>query len=251
MNKSFLVILSLFLVCCSESQKDETGNELQSVADYYETGELRSKVHKLNGRQHGPAVFYYKDGDTLVIQNWENGLKQGGEIRYHPNGKIKDIYSFNSDTLIQVKSFRADGSRKLWQLFGRNGVITHEYFYDSLNNIISKDPLISLKPKNDTLIYGIKNEINVFAVNYDTTSQMDFTLFKVTKNNGSIYRDTIPFDSRKSNFGKIRIKPEKEGELQLTGVITERFAPRRELVEGDTFTEIQHWQSWEIFLKQE
>ena len=249
MNKIYLIILSLSLVCCSKHQKDGNPDGFETVKDYYDTGELWSTTKKLDGKQHGLTVFYYKNGDTLEVENWQGGLKNGEAVRYYPNGKVEKLYTFKNDTLTQALGFQKDGTKEFWQLFGDGGIITQEYLYDSIGVVYNTEPFISVKPDNDTLIYGRKNSIDVFAINYDSTSQMDFFLFKVIQKGKKVIRDTIPFDSIRANYGKITIEPAEEGKYQLAGVIIENFAPKRELMDGDTFIIKEHWQSWEIFMK--
>lgn len=62
---------------------------------YYENGQLESNIYFLGGKQVGEWKYFYSNGQIKLIQNWDNGLRDGESILYDESGNIlgKKIYS--------------------------------------------------------------------------------------------------------------------------------------------------------------
>lgn len=250
MNKISLIILSFTLVCCSNAQKDEKLDELETVKDYYDTGELLSTTKTLNGKQHGQAIFYYKDGDTLEIQNWENGLKQGKTTKFHPNGQVKYVTNFKNDSILaKAYTYRQDGSLEILHRFDEKGRATHQFLYDSLGNVVDVSPWLILKPEKDTLLMGHENLFEVIVLDYDTTALIDFALGTETDKRSGI-KDSFPISNKEENRGTIRIKPNQTGEYKIAGVLIEEDTTRRGDGKTDTISTKTVYQfSWKFIVK--
>lgn len=247
MNKISLIILSFTLVCCSKAEKLD---ELETVKGYYDTGELWSTTKKLNGKQHGQAVFYYKDGDTLEIQNWEKGLKQGKTTKFHPNGQVKYVANFKNDSILtKAYTYRPDGSLEVLHRFDEKGRLTHQYLYDSTGNLLDESPWLILKPEKDTLLRGHENIFEVILLNYDTTALIDFALGPATGESSGI-RDFFPISNKEENRGVISIRPSQTGEYKVAGLLIEDDTTSRGDGKTDTISTKKVFQfNWEFIVK--
>jgi hypothetical protein len=250
MNKISLIILSFTLVCCSKAEKDEKLDELETVKDYYDTGELWSTTKMLNGKQHGQAVFYYKDGDTLEIQNWKNGLKQGKTTKFHPNGQVKYVANIKSDSILtKAYTYRPDGSLEVLHRFDEKGRLTHQYLYDSTGNLIDESPWLILRPEKDTILLGHENIFEVILLNYDTTALIDFAL-GTTADESSGIKDSFQISNKEENRGVVSIRPKQTGEYKIAGVLTEEDTIKRGDGKTDTISTKKVFQfNWEFTVK--
>lgn len=237
-------------MCCSKAQKDEKLQELETVKDYYYTGELWSTTKKLNGKQHGYAVFYSKNGDTLEIRNWENGLKQGKTTKFHPNGQVKYVVNIKNDSILtKAYTYRPDGSLEVLHRFDKKGRLTHQYLYDSTGNLVDESPWLILKPETDTLLLGHENIFEVIILNYDTTALIDFALGTTTGENSGI-KDSLSISNEEENRGVVRITPKQTGEYKIDGVLTEEDTTRRGDGKTDTISTKKVFQfNWKFIVK--
>jgi len=63
--------------------------------NFYEDGKtVHSKVSYDHGRKHGPAIWYYKNGQVYEHTNFHYGRKQGLTKRYYDSGELMEEFSY-------------------------------------------------------------------------------------------------------------------------------------------------------------
>ena len=66
---------------------------------HYSTGEKKMETHYLNGKLHGPSIFYGKNGNILAQSWFVKGKRQGKTYYYYPSGEIHSLHRFRDDLL--------------------------------------------------------------------------------------------------------------------------------------------------------
>ena len=123
----FKYLIILFISC---SLKD-----VNVYYDYYENGNIRTEITKIAGKLDGVSKYYdqnsnlinsvnyhqnilhglweefYKDGTMKYKVNYLYGKKNGSEIWFYPNGKVKSetIYK-NGDILYETLRWDSSGN---------------------------------------------------------------------------------------------------------------------------------------------
>ena len=68
---------------------DEEGYVHGVKVNYYEDGKtVHSKVTYVHGRKHGPALWYFKNGQVHEHTNFHYGRKQGLTKKYYDTGEL-------------------------------------------------------------------------------------------------------------------------------------------------------------------
>jgi antitoxin component YwqK of YwqJK toxin-antitoxin module len=63
--------------------------------NYYEDGKtVHSKITFAHGRKHGPALWYYKNGQVYEHTNFHYGRKQGLTKRYYESGELMEEVTY-------------------------------------------------------------------------------------------------------------------------------------------------------------
>ena len=78
--KNILFTLAL-LVSFSSFGQDDIKQGL--VIDYYESGEVKTKVNYVDGKEQGEEIGYYESGAVSYKVNYVDGKEQGEEIWYY------------------------------------------------------------------------------------------------------------------------------------------------------------------------
>lgn len=55
---------------------------------YYANGNLDHIGRFRDGKEHGEWTYYYEDGTRWVTEHWVNGLEEGVQIEYAPDGQV-------------------------------------------------------------------------------------------------------------------------------------------------------------------
>jgi len=149
-----------------EGITDDNGLRQGLWKEFYETGELRSEGHYRNstltgnwnfyfqdkrveitgsynnkGEKIGEWIWYYSDGQPMIIENWEAGLLQGDYVEYDETGKelAKGMYEYGEkDGFWSYKNGAAtekgtyyDGKRHgIWKQWFGDGTLASEIEYD-------------------------------------------------------------------------------------------------------------------------
>jgi antitoxin component YwqK of YwqJK toxin-antitoxin module len=72
--KNILYTLAL-LVCFYSFGQDDIKQGL--VIEYYESGEVKSKVNYVDGKEQGELIEYYESGEVKLKVSFEEGKAQG------------------------------------------------------------------------------------------------------------------------------------------------------------------------------
>jgi antitoxin component YwqK of YwqJK toxin-antitoxin module len=119
---TLLILIAGISSCGSDNKKEEKGQEatesmvkkynndgtLSSVnpvdeegyvhgvkTNFYEDGKtIHSKVTYDHGRKHGPALWYYKNGQIHEHTSFYFGRKQGLTKKYYPTGELMEELSY-------------------------------------------------------------------------------------------------------------------------------------------------------------
>lgn len=79
----------------SANPVDEDGYVHGVKVNFYEDGKtVHSKVSYEHGRKHGPAIWYYKNGQVYEHTNFHYGRKQGLTKRYYDTGELMEEFSY-------------------------------------------------------------------------------------------------------------------------------------------------------------
>jgi antitoxin component YwqK of YwqJK toxin-antitoxin module len=74
---------------------DEEGYVHGVKTNFYEDGKtIHSKVTYDHGRKHGPALWYYKNGQIHEHTSFYFGRKQGLTKKYYPTGELMEELSY-------------------------------------------------------------------------------------------------------------------------------------------------------------
>ena len=96
-----MVLLSSAILSCSPGEKpegQEQGKEASSVVKRYRDDGTLSSVSQVdkNDYVHGVKVNYYEDGKTVHSKvSYEHGRKHGPALWYYKNGQVYEHTSFH------------------------------------------------------------------------------------------------------------------------------------------------------------
>ena len=81
-------------------------------ATYYEDGLTLYSKHTFNhGRKHGPAIWYYTNGQVFKQTNFEDGKRHGLTRVYYKSGKLSaEFESEHGNVLPGLKEYDEDGT---------------------------------------------------------------------------------------------------------------------------------------------
>ncbi len=69
--------------------------------NYYEDGKtIHSRVSYVNGRKHGPALWYYKNGQIHEHTGFHYGRKQGLTKKYYKTGELMEELNYKQGELV-------------------------------------------------------------------------------------------------------------------------------------------------------
>jgi antitoxin component YwqK of YwqJK toxin-antitoxin module len=90
---------------------DEDGYVHGVKVNYYEDGKtVHSKVTYEHGRKHGPALWYYKNGQVHEHTSYHYGKKQGLTRKYYDTGELMEELTYElGEVLPGTKKYRRNG----------------------------------------------------------------------------------------------------------------------------------------------
>lgn len=94
---------------------DEDGYVHGVKVNYYEDGKtIHSKVSYDHGRKHGPALWYYKNGQVHEHTNFHYGKKKGLTKKYYQTGELMEELTYELGEVVpgSQKKYNRDGSLK-------------------------------------------------------------------------------------------------------------------------------------------
>lgn len=60
---------------------------------YHANGKLDYVGRFKDGKEHGVWNYYYEDGTPKFTEHWENGLEEGLQVDFAPDGKVyRELY---------------------------------------------------------------------------------------------------------------------------------------------------------------
>lgn len=152
----------------------------------YPNGSKQADIHYVNGKAHGGAVFYDRDGNVEAQGEFCDGEKDGGWFFYKQNQKIADVGFSNGKLNGKSTHYRADGSVELEEIYKHNKRFQFCEYYDNGNlhkkHKIDEDTLrleIGFYSKDGKLLLNSAIDIKqkTGKVTFcDSSSEMDVTL---------------------------------------------------------------------------
>ena len=125
--KQFILFL-FFLGCFNSYSQSDT------MIAYYDNGQLKKIIPKLDGKAHGKSKMWYESGQLWSEGVWENG-KQIKTIMYHENGN-KSYYVLYKKWKLKIKMWHPNGqlwthsnvkySRSIEKEFDSTGLLMHK-----------------------------------------------------------------------------------------------------------------------------
>ena len=95
----------------SVNHVDDEGYVHGVKVNYYGDGKtVHSKVTYDHGRKHGPALWYYKNGQVHEHTNFHWGRKQGLTKKYYDTGELMEEITYNQgEELPGRKKYKKNG----------------------------------------------------------------------------------------------------------------------------------------------
>lgn len=82
-------------ILSSVNPVDEEGYVHGVKTNYYEDGKtIHSKITYDHGRKHGPALWYYKNGQVHEHTTFYYGRKKGLTKKYYPTGELMEELTY-------------------------------------------------------------------------------------------------------------------------------------------------------------
>ncbi len=106
------VALSIFfLSSCTRTEKS-----------YYPDGNIQSIITYRAGKEHGKAMYYYDNPNTLEIEiEMQNGKRHGEFFRYFENGALDTHCFYVNDSIDGVQTLYTANGEKTQEITYRNG----------------------------------------------------------------------------------------------------------------------------------
>ena len=98
----------------SVSPVDEEGYVHGVKTNYYEDGKtVHSKITYDHGRKHGPALWYYKNGQVHEHTSFYFGRKQGLTKKYYDKGELMEELTYEQGEVQPgTKKYKRNGELK-------------------------------------------------------------------------------------------------------------------------------------------
>ncbi|WKN32367.1 hypothetical protein PZB74_03245 [Porifericola rhodea] len=208
MKNLMIVLLALFLSrCISSEKKNEEVTNIKRT--YFESGKLKAEAEfNSDSLKHGFANLFYENGQKKLQTVYQNGEKNGLEIKYFNSGNIEYKMTYHKGIPIgEMFEYYEDGQLKYYSFYDPAGKGIYRAYYD-INGIFLKEegvrePLNLVNTLTDfeyqigdtlDLIVYVPNppnfnqhiEIKIFD---ETNNQRE--LNKMTIENGKVYFKNI------------------------------------------------------------
>ena len=108
-------LLSIILLSCDLKQNSyQTENnpaDRENIRiEYYDNGNIRTKIPLRNKLKHGEAIKYYRNGHVQFRINYQDGEKHGTSTQYYKDGKIYQVTEYVEGKIEGMrKKFHANG----------------------------------------------------------------------------------------------------------------------------------------------
>lgn len=214
-NILFLIIL--ILASCTDKEKRIT---------FYEGGNtIKYETEYKNGLKDGVEIFYYPEGGIKLKTLWKGGKKNGVEEEYYKNGNRAAIRSFHNDIRIGDTNIFSESAKLLEiQYFDSSGrIIDFKKFEEDGSRRKSVYPLHWVNSDTvdigDTVLFSSKLA-NVSDFRFNKGDFVRGSSF-VHDENGRPFRlkDVIEIISSTNNFYEVKIIADRKGVNFVRGQI--------------------------------
>lgn len=92
---------------------DEEGYVNGVKTNFYEDGKtVHSKITYDHGRKHGPALWYFKNGQVHEHTAYYFGRKQGLTKKFYNTGELMEELTYEQGEVVSTKKFKRNGELK-------------------------------------------------------------------------------------------------------------------------------------------
>lgn len=196
----FVISIPPKFYCQEKSGKPDGMN-----IEYYENGNLKSKIYYKNGKPFGITQLFNKEGNLAEVGYWdsENTRWIGNYYSFHPNGqKLQDFnFGLNGKRTGIQKYYFSNGIIKSIGIYLDGKLHGVFYEFDSLGNFQSK---------KKEIYDSINSKSNYFAT--DERFPADSMLIDYVKNeNQNIFRiSKLQAATSEAQFNLEKLKSEKQ-----------------------------------------
>jgi antitoxin component YwqK of YwqJK toxin-antitoxin module len=192
----------------------EVVNSDSSYYEYYSNNSIESIENFKNGIQEGGQLYYYKSGVISDSINCKDGKLNGKVLKYYPNGilNIKAIY-FN-DKEIFFEFFSHTGKILERRLSNNDGLVTYLSKFDSINGQKTFEIIIPIIETNkDTIELG---ETCIMKIKFGFSLKGDLRVVIGKENNGNVFDTIVSLPKNNKTYEyKYSIKPTQKGKVKV------------------------------------
>lgn len=165
---------------------------------YYDDGELAGEGMYNDSRKDSLWTYYsFYSAAITSTENYVDGIKQGLEKKYYPNGQVSEEIEWNNNTRDGVwNQYFDDGTIKLKSFYSNNKVTGPYTFYWPNGNLYIKGQFVDNKRNGKWFFYTdegkLKSEIDYHygkAENEDEIIAKDQEFFKMVEENIGKFSD--------------------------------------------------------------
>ena len=130
MKSIYFLFIPLALVACSGQETEDANTEVDSLfsevtveettdltnngksVEYHPNGNIKMEGNlNDNGQREGLWIAYYEDGTKWSESYYVDGLRDGHNLSFYPNGQVRYIGEYKNDQKVGTWKFYAeDGS---------------------------------------------------------------------------------------------------------------------------------------------
>ncbi|WP_283637029.1 toxin-antitoxin system YwqK family antitoxin [Aquaticitalea lipolytica] len=150
--------------------------------DYWENGNLQSKLNYVQGKQNGEAFHYYESGELEEENHLKNGELHGAMKYYYKSGIVEsDRNYWNGERIDTCKSFFENGHIKRLQINNLDTLTMKssgkEFVYYESGELKAVVDFIDLEANGNLTIYNKKGVVIERSVKKNNKHQGLFTIY--------------------------------------------------------------------------
>jgi antitoxin component YwqK of YwqJK toxin-antitoxin module len=104
MKKIFITFLVVIFSFVTNAWSDS-----EVKKKYYWNDQLKSSVTYVNGKKHGSALYFHRNGNLNQKEYWLKGCEEGTWHSYYRNGRLSAIHVFSRGVVIKYSVFNKKG----------------------------------------------------------------------------------------------------------------------------------------------
>jgi antitoxin component YwqK of YwqJK toxin-antitoxin module len=215
LSNVFLFSLSIVIISCSDSKKENESNELKDSVSFnkfidkfkngntHRTGTYKISKNKRDtlSTKFGQWFWYYPTGQIEQSANYNNsGRLIGQALRYYQNGKIELIDNYSDESKLMEQKKYSEAGMLTSKFVEENKIIYKEYYYSNgciKSESITRTEIVDLDNENyrvDTITRMTKKYYYLSGVLYtrgEYINDENNGKYSVWDENGDLVLDTV------------------------------------------------------------